>query len=97
MDAEMIKVIPGWPAPTTVHEVRKFIGLCRFYQQFVAGPQAVAAPFTAMLLAHFEWDRTAVHQAAFAKLRQAMISVTLLSAIDPNRCAICTRMLGRMA
>ena len=47
MDLEKIKVIRGWPPPTTVHEVRQFIGLCGFYQQFVEGFEAVAAPVTA--------------------------------------------------
>ena len=54
MDPEKIKVIRGWPPPTTVHEVRQFIRLCGFYQQFVEGFQAVAAPLTAMFKADFE-------------------------------------------
>ena len=82
MDPEKIKVIRGWPPPTTVHEVRQFIGLCGFYQQFVEGFQAVAAPLTAMFKADFEWEWTAVQQASFDKLKQAMISATHLSAID---------------
>ena len=85
MDREKIKVIRGWPPPTTVHEVRQFIGLCGFYQQFVKGFQAVAAPLTAMLKADLEWDWTAVHQASFDKLRQAMINATHLNAIDPRQ------------
>ena len=85
MDPEKIKVIRGWPPPTTVHEVRQFIGLCGFYQQFVEGFQAVAAPLTAMFKADFEWEWTAVHQASFDKLKQAMINATYLSAIDPRQ------------
>ena len=85
MDPEKIKVIRGWPPPTTVHEVRQFIGLCGFYQQFVEGFQAVAAPLTAMCQADFEWEWTAVHQTSFDKLKQAMISATHLSAIDPRQ------------
>ena len=85
IDPEKIKVIRGWPPPTTVHEVRQFIGLCGFYQQFVEGFQAVAAPLTAMLKADFEWEWTAVHQAYFDKLKQAMIHATHLSAMDPQQ------------
>ena len=84
MDPEQIKVIRGWPPPITVHEVQEFIGLCGFYQQFVKGFQAVAAPLTAMFKADFEWEWTAVHQAASDKLKQAMINATHLSAIDPR-------------
>ena len=85
MDPEKIKVIRGWPPPTTVHEVRQFIGLCGFYQQFVEGFQAFAAPLTAMFKAVFEWECTAVHQASFDKLKQAIINATHLSAIDPRQ------------
>ena len=85
MDAEKIKVIRGWPLPTTVNEVRQFIRLCGFYQQFVEGFQAVAAPLAAMFKADFEWEWTAVHQASFDKLKQAMINATHPSAIDPRQ------------
>ena len=83
MDPEKIKVIRGWPPPTTVHEVRQFIGLCGCYQQFAEGFQAVAAPLTAMFKADFESEWTAIHQASFDQLKQAMINATHLSAIDP--------------
>ena len=85
MDAEKIKVIGGWPPPTTVHEVRQFIGLCGFYQQYVEGFQAGAAPLTAIFKADFEWELTASYQASFDKLKQAMINATHLSAIDPQQ------------
>ena len=85
MDPKKIKVIRGWPPPTTVHEVRQLIALCGFYQQFVKGFQAVAAPLTAMFKADLEWEWTAVHQASFDKLKQAMINATHLSAIHPRQ------------
>ena len=69
----------------TVHEVRQFIGLCGFHQQFVEGFQAGAAPLTAMFKADFKWEWTAVHQASFDKLKQAMSNATHLSAIDPRQ------------
>ena len=85
MDPEKIKVIRGCPPPTTVREVRQCIGLCGFYQQFVQGFQAVAACLTAMFKADFEWERTAVYQASFDKLKQAMINATHLSAVYPRQ------------
>ena len=84
MDPEKVKVIRGWRATTTVHTVRRFIGLCGFHQQFVEGFQVVAAALTAMFKTCFEWDWTAVYQAAFDKLKQAVINATQLSAIDPR-------------
>ena len=43
------------------------------------------APLTAMFKADFDWEWTAVHQAAFDKLKQAMIDATHLSAIAPQQ------------
>ena len=45
----------------------------------------MAAPLTAMFKADFEWEWTAVHQAAFDKLKQEMINATHLSAINPRQ------------
>ena len=84
MDPEKINVIRGWPPPTAVHEVRQLIGLCGYNQQFFEGFQAVAPPLTAMFKADFEWESTAVHKAAFDKLKEAMINATHLSAIHPR-------------
>ena len=85
MDPEKIKVIRGWPPPNTVHEIQQFTGLCGFYQQFVEGFQAVAAPLTAMFKADFEWEWTAVHKPSFDKRKQAMINGTHISTIDPQQ------------
>ena len=85
MDLEKIKVTRGWPPPTTVNEVRQLVALCGFYHQFVEEFQAIAAPLTAMFKADFEWEWTAVHQAAFDKLKQGMRNATNVSAIDPRQ------------
>ena len=45
----------------------------------------MAAPLTAMFKADFQWECTAVHQAALSMLKQAMINATHLSAIDPRQ------------
>ena len=61
-----------------------FDSLCGFYQQFVEAFQAVAAPLTAMFKADFKWEWKAVYHAVFDKLKQAMISATHMTAIDPR-------------
>ena len=45
----------------------------------------MAAPLTAMYKADFEWEWTAVHEAAFDKLNRAMINATHRSAIHPQQ------------
>ena len=45
----------------------------------------LSQPLTAMIKADVEWEWTAVHQASFDNLMQAMINATHLSAIDPRQ------------
>jgi hypothetical protein len=42
VDPSKIQVIHDWPAPTTLTELRSFLGLANFYQQFVLGFSHIA-------------------------------------------------------
>jgi hypothetical protein len=34
-DPEKLKAIREWPTPKNKHEIRSFLGLCRYYKQFI--------------------------------------------------------------
>ena len=44
MDPAKIKAIVEWPTPTSVHEVRSFLGLCSYYRIFIRHFAYVASP-----------------------------------------------------
>jgi reverse transcriptase-like protein len=44
MDPMKVEGIAKWPTPTTVKDVRSFLGFCNFYRSFIANFSTVARP-----------------------------------------------------
>ena len=49
MDSVKVKGIRDWPAPTTVKEVRSFLGFGNFYRKFINKFSELAAPLNGLL------------------------------------------------
>nr|GFB95947.1 hypothetical protein [Tanacetum cinerariifolium] len=49
MDPSKVEAITKWPRPTTVTEVRSFLGLASYYRRFVEGLSRLALPLTQLM------------------------------------------------
>lgn len=47
-DSSKIEAIRNWPRPTTVKEVRAFLGLCSYYRRFIFDFAQCARPLNAL-------------------------------------------------
>jgi hypothetical protein len=58
VDHAKVKEIMEWRVPTTVTEVRSFLGLAGYYRRFIEGFSKIAKPMTSLLEKgrEFKWD-----------------------------------------
>ena len=84
MDPIKIQVIWDWPAPTTLIELRSFLGLANFYRRFVLGFSHITWPLSQVTKGgakeNFCWLES--QQKAFVELKHRLCSSPLLTLLD---------------
>lgn len=79
-----ISAIHDWPAPTTVKELRSFLGLANYYRRFIEHFSHIAAPMTELLRKDQNYDWGPAQQQAFDTLKERLTTAPLLLLPDPN-------------
>jgi len=83
-DPKKIETVIQWPVPTSVKEVKSFLGLTSYYRRFVKDYASIATPLHALTKKNrvFDWNEEC--QRAFEKLREALTSSPILSMPDDS-------------
>ena len=83
-DPERVEAIKGWPSPKTTKQVRQFLGMCTYYNDFVPQLQLLAAPLHELSgKSRFYWDEH--KELAFQRMKQALCEATTLQLPDMQR------------
>jgi hypothetical protein len=70
-----------WPTPKTLIELRRFLGICSYYRNFVKGVSQLCAPLTDLTKkGAFKWSEEA--QFSFEKMKKVMSTCPVLSLPD---------------
>jgi hypothetical protein len=99
VDPAKVKEIVAWSIPTTVTDIRSFLGLVGYYRRFIEGFYKIAKPMTSLLEKgrEFKWDEKC--QESFDQLKERLMSPPVLVMPDLQKgfdiyCDACGQGLG---
>ncbi|GBG70945.1 hypothetical protein CBR_g8246 [Chara braunii] len=84
-DSRKVAAVRDTPTPTSMMQVRAFLGLASYYRQFIKDFAAIARPLTNLLQKDqpLRWD--AESEQAFATLKEALATAPILIRPDPEK------------
>ena len=82
---EKVKAIRNAPAPSTVSQLKSFLGILTYYCKFLPNMSTVLAPLYKLLQKNVPWMWGADQQNAFNSAKSALTSDSLLVHYDPEK------------
>jgi hypothetical protein len=85
VDPDKVQEVMNWKPPTTVRQIRSFLGLAGYYRRFILDFSRIAKPITEMLKkeAKFVWGQKC--KDAFHALRQHLTIAPVLAQPDSSK------------
>ncbi|OAY81215.1 Transposon Ty3-G Gag-Pol polyprotein [Ananas comosus] len=79
VDPQKIEAIKDWPRPTSVTEIRSFLGLAGYYRRFVEGFAKMSTPLTRLTHkgAKFLWNEAC--ERSFQELKERLTTAPILA------------------
>ena len=79
VDPKKVEAVQNWPRPTSVTEIRSFLGLAGYYRRFIKDFSKLAAPLTKLTQKQvvFQWTDTCEH--SFQRLKDCLTSAPVLA------------------
>jgi hypothetical protein len=74
VDPSKVQDVLSWNAPTSVGDIRSFLGLAGYYRRFIEGCSKISKPMTELLEKDkwFKWTSTC--EASFQELKKQLVS-----------------------
>ena len=84
VDPSKVEAVMNWERPTTVTEVRSFLGLAGYYRRFIKGFSQISLPLTKLTRKNAVFAWTEECERSFRELRQKLTSAPVLVLPDPK-------------
>ena len=97
-DPQKVQAVKDWPTPTSVRDVRQFLGLASYYRRYISWFADIAAPLHALTWkgASFAWNPECSE--AFYTLKDSLVRTPVLGTLDLERMRVtfsCKQMLAQ--
>ncbi|XP_075111388.1 uncharacterized protein LOC142181771 [Nicotiana tabacum] len=79
VDSKKIEAVKNWPRPTSVSDIRSFLGLACYYRHFVEGFSSISSPLTRLTQKKvmFQWSDAC--EKSFEELKKRLTSAPVLT------------------
>ena len=84
MDPGKVAAVKNWPTPTTLKEVRAFIGFANFYRRFIKDFSSLARPLHDLTKKDVPWQWNQEQQRAFNSIKDMFCSEPILKVYNPE-------------
>jgi ribonuclease HI len=73
-----VEVVLRWERPTTVTEIRSFLGLAGYYRRFIEGFSTIATPLTRLTKKNIRWEWSKECDESFQELKRRLTTALVL-------------------
>ncbi|XP_073159031.1 uncharacterized protein [Henckelia pumila] len=79
VDPSKVEAVINWPRPTSVPEIRSFMGLAGYYRRFIEGFSRIAKPITQLTQKNAPYVWTDACEKSFVELKRRLTSALVLT------------------
>jgi hypothetical protein len=85
VDPSKVQDVLSWKAPTSVSEIRSFLGLAGYYQRFIEGFSKISKPMTELLEKDKQFEWTPACEPSFQELKKRLMTTPVLVMPDMEK------------
>ena len=79
VDPKKVETVTQWPWPTSVMEIQSFVGIIRYYRQFIKNYFKVVTPLTQLIRKNIKFEYDNAYEQGFQELKNILIFVDVLT------------------
>jgi hypothetical protein len=85
VDPSKVQDVLSWNTPTSVSDIRSFLGLAGYYRRFIEGFTRISKPMTELLEKDKEFKWTSACESSFQELKKRLTTAPVLVMPDMEK------------